>query len=84
MEMTEGKCQENFLHEFLDSVSGSSVDSLCDQSTKNLTKAEFWVQLDTCLTAPLGLHSCLFKGEQLNTCSVVPIAVLLVFEIYNF
>lgn len=84
MEMTEGKCQENFLHEFLDSVSGSSVDSLCDQSIKNLTEAEFCVQLDTCVTAPLGLHSCHFKGEQLNTYSVVPIAVLLAFEMYNF
>lgn len=84
MEMTEGKCQENFLHEFLDSVFGSGVDSLCDQSIKNSSKAEFCVQLDTCVTAPLGLHSYCFKREQLNTCTVVPIAVLLVFEMYGF
>lgn len=84
MEMTEGKCQEIFLHEFLDSVSGSSVDSLCDQSIKNFTKAELCVQLDTCVTVPLRLHSCCFKGEQLSTYFVVPIAVLLAFETYNF
>jgi len=67
---------------FLDSVSGPGVDSLCDQSIKNL--AEFCVQLGTCGTAALGLCSGPFKGEQLNTCSVVPIAVLLALEMYNF
>lgn len=64
LEMTGGKCQENFSHEFLDSVSGCTVDSLCDQSLKNFIKAESGAQLCAWVTATLRLHSCCLKENN--------------------
>lgn len=54
------------------------------RAQKNLTGAEFCPQLCTCVAAPLGLCSCCSEREQLSTYSVVPIAVLLAFEMCNF
>lgn len=54
------------------------------RALKNLSEAEFCVQLGTWVTAPLGPHSCLFKREQLNTDFAAPVAVLLLLDTYNF
>lgn len=53
------------------------------RALKNLSEAEFCVQLGTWVTAPLGPHSCLFKREQLNTDFAVPVAVLLLLDIIS-
>lgn len=64
LEMAGGKCRENFSHEFLDSVSGCTVDSLCDQSLKNFTEAVSGARLGAWVAAPLGLHSCCLKENN--------------------
>lgn len=59
-----GKCREHFSHEFLDFVSGFTVDSLHDQSLKNFTKAESGARLGAWVAAPLRLHSCCLKENN--------------------
>lgn len=64
LEMAGGKCREHFSHEFLDFVSGFTVDSLHDQSLKNFTKAESGARLGAWVAAPLRLHSCCLKENN--------------------